>query len=251
MQWEEDGEACRWLFAGLVGVGAEEIALSPTVSSAAGLVAASLPGGRGRQRRPLRGRLHLDAPAVARARSGAASSCACGSWTSSSHAVDERTALVAVSSVQSADGALADLDGLRATGARLFVDATQAVGPLPVDVEGIDYLVAHSYKWLFCPRGLTFLYVRPGRLDEIEPWTAGWKSRLESVRALLRAARTDAGRPPARRLARLARSRRRPARPRAGRLARRGADRRPRSRRSRDDSRLSWCFRSRLRRSCA
>ena len=33
------------------------------------------------------------------------------------------------------------------------------------------------YKWLLCPRGLAFLYVSPERRAEIEPWTAGWKSR--------------------------------------------------------------------------
>src|SRR5262249_54757943 len=93
--------------------------------------------------------------------------------------VDDRTALVVLSAVQSSDGAVADLDALRATGARLFVDATQAVGAVPVDVRGIDYLAAHPYKWLCSPRGLAFLYVRSDLLDEIQPWTAGWKSRDE------------------------------------------------------------------------
>jgi selenocysteine lyase/cysteine desulfurase len=90
--------------------------------------------------------------------------------------VDERTALVAVSSVQSADGTVADLDALKGTGARLFVDGTQAVGAVPTDLDGVDYLVTHAYKWLLSPRGLAFLYVRPERRAEIEPWTAGWKS---------------------------------------------------------------------------
>jgi selenocysteine lyase/cysteine desulfurase len=90
--------------------------------------------------------------------------------------VDERTALVAVSSVQSADGTVADLGALKRTGARLFVDGTQAVGAVPTDLEGVDYLVTHAYKWLLSPRGLAFLYVRPERRAEIEPWTAGWKS---------------------------------------------------------------------------
>jgi selenocysteine lyase/cysteine desulfurase len=44
------------------------------------------------------------------------------------------------------------------------------------DVDGVDYLVSHAYKWLLSPRGLAFLYVRPERRAEIEPWTAGWKS---------------------------------------------------------------------------
>ncbi len=92
-------------------------------------------------------------------------------------AVDERTAIVSVSLVQSAEGRVVDLDALRATGARIFLDATQAVGAYPVDVEGVDFLVAHAYKWLLCPRGLAFFYAEPERRLEIEPWTAGWKSR--------------------------------------------------------------------------
>jgi selenocysteine lyase/cysteine desulfurase len=176
--WEEDGEACRALFAGLVGVAAENVALLPALSSAAGLVAASLPAERGDNVvlyeddftstllpwQALAGRgVELRAVALPQLTS----------------AIDERTALVVASSVQSSDGALADLESLRATGVPLFVDATQAVGAVPVDARGIHYLAAHSYKWLLCPRGLTFLYVSPERLAAIEPWTAGWKSRLE------------------------------------------------------------------------
>ena len=78
-------------------------------------------------------------------------------------AVDERTALVSVSLVQSAEGRVVDLDALRATGAPIFLDATQAVGAYPIDLTGVDYLVAHGYKWLLCPRGLTFFYVSPER----------------------------------------------------------------------------------------
>jgi selenocysteine lyase/cysteine desulfurase len=174
--WEEDGEACRSLFAGLVGARAEDVALLHTLSAAAGLVAASLPvrpgdnivlygrdftsamlPWKGLERRDVELRLHpLEELASA---------------------VDERTVLVAVGAVQSADGAVADLAGLRETGVRLFVDATQAVGAGPFEVEGLDYVAAHPYKWMCSPRGLAFLYVRPDRLEEIEPWSAGWKSR--------------------------------------------------------------------------
>ncbi len=176
LQWEEDGEACRSLFAGLVAAAPEDVALVTALSSAAGLVAASIPAGAGDNvvlfeedfastLLPWRGLAARGVELRLRPLAELAD------------AVDERTALVAVSSVQSADGSVADLDALRATGARLFVDATQAVGAVPVDVEGIDYLAAHPYKWLCSPRGLAFLYVRRERLDEIEPWTSGWKSR--------------------------------------------------------------------------
>jgi selenocysteine lyase/cysteine desulfurase len=175
-QWEDDGEACRALFAGLVGARPEDVALLPALSSAAGLVAASLGAGPGDNivlcagdftstLLPWRGLEKRGVELRVRPLTGLV------------EAVDGRTALVAVSSVQSADGALADLEGLKATGARLFVDATQAVGAVPVDVEGVDFLAAHPYKWLLAPRGLGFLYVRRERLQEVEPWTAGWKSR--------------------------------------------------------------------------
>jgi selenocysteine lyase/cysteine desulfurase len=176
--WEEDGETCRSLFASLVGARLEDIALLHAVSAAAGLIAASLPVRAGDNvvlydrdftstMLPWRGLERNGVELRLRPLEGLAS------------AVDERTVLVAVSAVQSADGAVADLAALRETGARLFVDATQAVGAGPFDVNQLDYVAAHPYKWLCSPRGLAFLYVRPDHLEEIEPWTSGWKSAAE------------------------------------------------------------------------
>lgn len=67
------------------------------------------------------------------------------------------------------DGRLIDLERLagplRAQGAAIVVDATQAVGVLPVDVRRLaaDYLVFPTYKWLLGPYTLAFLYVAPHR----------------------------------------------------------------------------------------
>jgi selenocysteine lyase/cysteine desulfurase len=175
--WEEDGEACRRLFAQLIGGRAEDVAILPAVSAAAGLVAASLTAAAGDNvvlfeedftstLLPWRGLADRGLELRLRPLAELA------------EAVDEGTALVAVSSVQSANGAVADLEALRATGARLFLDATQAVGAVPVDARDGDYIAAHPYKWLCTPRGLAFLHVRRERLGEVEPWTAGWKSSL-------------------------------------------------------------------------
>jgi selenocysteine lyase/cysteine desulfurase len=175
-QWEQDGEECRALFASLVGARAEDVALLPALSAAAGLVAASLPARRGDNivlieddftstLLPWRG---LEARGV---------ELRLRPFDDLLTAVDDRTALVAVSLVQSANGAVVDFASLTETGARVFVDATQAVGAIPVDAGSVDYLAAHPYKWLCAPRGLAFLSVRRDRLDEITPWTAGWKSR--------------------------------------------------------------------------
>ncbi|MGH2995486.1 MAG: aminotransferase class V-fold PLP-dependent enzyme [Gaiellaceae bacterium] len=175
LRWEEDGEACRALFARLVGAEARDVALVSAVSVATGLVAASLPTSPGDNivlcERDFTSTIFpwvgLEGRGVEiRARP----------LEELAGAVDERTALLAVSLVQSSDGAVADLEALKATGVRLFVDATQAAGGVPVSVARLDYLAAHAYKWLLCPRGLAFLWVKPERLDEIEPWTSGWKA---------------------------------------------------------------------------
>ena len=59
-------------------------------------------------------------------------------------------------------------------GAIFCVDATQALGRVPVSVEGVDFLVASSYKWLFTPHGLGITYCAPELLDRLKPATAGW-----------------------------------------------------------------------------
>ena len=93
-------------------------------------------------------------------------------------AIDGRTALVAVSAVQSADGRLADLDAIEAAaahhGALTFVDATQACGWLPLDAGRFDYLAASAYKWLLSPRGTSFMAVRPAAAERLQPHLAGW-----------------------------------------------------------------------------
>jgi selenocysteine lyase/cysteine desulfurase len=89
-------------------------------------------------------------------------------------AVTRRTTLVAVSAVQSADGRVADLDALAATGARVLLDTTQAVGWLPVDAGRFAYTVCGGYKWLLAPRGTCFFTVQDGLDDELLPHAAGW-----------------------------------------------------------------------------
>ena len=93
-------------------------------------------------------------------------------------AVAPGTALVAVSAVQSADGQVADLDSLdratAATGTRVLLDTTQAVGRLPVDAGRFAYTTGGGYKWLLGPRGTCFATIRPDALDTLVPHAAGW-----------------------------------------------------------------------------
>jgi selenocysteine lyase/cysteine desulfurase len=67
------------------------------------------------------------------------------------------------------DGAIIDLDriapAVHAAGAALVVDATQAVGAMPVDVARWqpDFLAFPTYKWVLGPYSLAFLYAAPHR----------------------------------------------------------------------------------------
>jgi selenocysteine lyase/cysteine desulfurase len=92
-------------------------------------------------------------------------------------AVGPDTALVAVSSAQSADGRLADLAAVREAarrhGARTLVDTTQSTGWLPLSAAGFDYTVCGAYKWLVGPRGASFLTV-PEDFGDLRPLHAGW-----------------------------------------------------------------------------
>jgi selenocysteine lyase/cysteine desulfurase len=86
--------------------------------------------------------------------------------------------LIAVSSVQSSNGLIADLDGLLAirerTGAKLLVDTTQSCGWLPIDASRFDFVVCSAYKWLLCPRGVAFMATKEEHLDSLQPAAAGW-----------------------------------------------------------------------------
>jgi selenocysteine lyase/cysteine desulfurase len=97
-------------------------------------------------------------------------------------AIDDATVLVAVSEVLSSDGARQDLALLRqacdAAGARLLVDATQSLGVLR-PFTAADYLIAHGYKWLLCPRGVAFLAAKPERHRELRPPIPNWRTGIQ------------------------------------------------------------------------
>lgn len=98
--------------------------------------------------------------------------------------------LVAVSAVQFQSGLRMPLEKMaelcHAYGAELFVDAIQALGAVPIDVQqtGIDYLAAGGHKFLLGLEGAGLLYIRKERLEKLSLGLAGWTGHVDAFRFL-------------------------------------------------------------------
>lgn len=95
-------------------------------------------------------------------------------------AMDDDTALLAVSAVQYASGVRMDLPRLaaacRARGVLFCVDAIQQVGALPFDVSasGADFVAFGAHKWLLGPEGLGVLWMRAEWRERLRLHAFGW-----------------------------------------------------------------------------
>jgi cysteine desulfurase / selenocysteine lyase len=187
---ERSADHARSMVARLIGAATSDVALIPSVSSTAGLVAAQFgpanPGDNiviGQREyssnhfpwRQLAGKGYdvrqvpfrdggLQPEDVARR-------------------VDERTQLVAFAGVQSATGHRSDIAAIstvaRNVGAIVFVDGAQLVGALPVaqDLPYVDVLVAPDHKFLLnAGRGMGYCYLSPAAQQRFIPINAGWRA---------------------------------------------------------------------------
>ena len=95
-------------------------------------------------------------------------------------AIDEHTALVAVTHVAFRSSALLDAAAVAAraheVGALVLLDTYQSAGTVPIDVGalGVDLLVGGSVKWLLGGPGTGYLYARPEVATTLAPRLVGW-----------------------------------------------------------------------------
>jgi selenocysteine lyase/cysteine desulfurase len=187
---EQAADNARSAVARLLGAKASDIALIPSVSSAAGLVAAQLgrasPGDNvviGEREyssnhfpwRQLAGKGY-DVRQVAFRNGGLEPEDV-------SECLDAGTRLVAFSGVQSATGHRSDIAAISGlahnVGAVVFVDGTQMVGAVPVggDLQRVDVLAASDHKFLLnAGRGMGYCYLSPAVQRRFTPINAGWKA---------------------------------------------------------------------------
>lgn len=101
--------------------------------------------------------------------------------------VDDKTAAVAISHVEYANGFRHDMRAISEIahehGAYVIVDAIQSTGAVSVDVkrDNIDFLTASCYKWLLSPPGAGYLYVREELIQKFEPPFTGWASVKQEI----------------------------------------------------------------------
>jgi selenocysteine lyase/cysteine desulfurase len=161
-------------YGALAGVPVDSVVMAGNVSAALGLVAAAVPDGS--RVATLAGEFTSTTfPFAAQAGRGV---------TLTELTPDELVAsaadfdVVTASLVQSANGAVLDVDGLRkalaGTDTLTVVDITQALGWKTVDLGWVDVTVAAVYKWLLAPRGTAWMSLsdRVGRF--ITPHAANW-----------------------------------------------------------------------------
>jgi selenocysteine lyase/cysteine desulfurase len=187
---EQAAGNARSTAARLIGAAASDIALIPSVSSAAGLVAAQFgpasPGDNIVIGQREYSSNHFPWRQLAQKgydvrqvpfRNGGLEPEDVG------ERVDTGTRLVAFSGVQAATGHRSDIAAIsglaRKAGAIVFVDGSQMVGALPVadDLRHVDVLVAPDHKFLLnAGRGMGYCYLSPTVQGRFTPINAGWRA---------------------------------------------------------------------------
>ena len=171
--WGQSTEDARAVFARLVGVDVDRVAVGSTVSELVGSVVTALPPGTRvvvpeieftSTLFPLLVQRRLDVRPVP--------------FADLVRAIDQDVGAVAFSAVQMSTGEVADVDAIvsaaAGVGAITLCDATQALGWLPLDAGRFDALVCSAYKWLMAPRGSAFLTASERLLGSAVPHSAGW-----------------------------------------------------------------------------
>jgi len=96
------------------------------------------------------------------------------------NALNSRTRVLSISSVQYATGLKMNLeklgDACQKAQCLFCVDAIQSIGAVKVDVQQyqIDFLMADGHKWMLAPEGLALFYCRASRLEELNLQQFGW-----------------------------------------------------------------------------
>lgn len=103
--------------------------------------------------------------------------------------INERTLLVSIPYVCYRNGVRSDVEAVikmaHERGAKVLVDAYQAIGAIPVSATdlGADFIAGGCLKYLLGTAGMAFMYVRDSESENLVPTTSGWFAQ-ENVHAM-------------------------------------------------------------------
>jgi selenocysteine lyase/cysteine desulfurase len=182
--FDEPARAGRAAYAALAGVPADSVAMGGSVSAVLALVAAALPDGA--RVATLAGEFTSTTfPFAAQAARGVTvTELTAAELVSSAAEFD----LVTASLVQSVNGAVLDVDDLRAgvdgTGTLTVIDVTQAMGWKHLDLGWVDVTAAATYKWLLAPRGVAWMSLSDRVARIMTPHAANWYAGEDPWRSI-------------------------------------------------------------------
>lgn len=172
--FDEPVRIARAGYAALAGVPVDSVAMGGSVSAVLGLVAAAIPDG---SRVAVRAGEFTSTTFPFAAQSGRGVTV---TELDGPELVTRATEfdVVAVSLVQSADGAVLDVDALRngvaGTDTLTVIDVTQAVGWKRLELGWADVTAAAAYKWLLAPRGTAWMSLSDRVAQIMTPHAANW-----------------------------------------------------------------------------
>ena len=181
LEWFDDMDGIRATIGRLIHCSADDIAFVQNASSALAVLISGLEWKSGDRVITLQGEFPNNLYALGALGARGVEFIECP-WERFYGSVNHRTRLVLLSSANYTTGFVPPLEEistfLRGRNVLLFVDGTQSVGALQFDAGRVqpDMLAVHGYKWLLCPNGAGFLYVRPELRAQLPPNVIGWRS---------------------------------------------------------------------------
>jgi selenocysteine lyase/cysteine desulfurase len=185
-RWVEEYENARTAFARFIGAEQDEVAVVPSASAGINSVASALHFGKRRKivmgefEFPTMGQIWLaQRPRGAEVKFLEAKNgriCA----ECYARAIDEQTLIVPVTQVCFMNGFRSDVASIvkeaHERGALVMLDGYQDCGTRPMDVKalGVDFYVTGALKYLLCPSGIAFLYIRRDLIRSLTPTVTGW-----------------------------------------------------------------------------
>jgi selenocysteine lyase/cysteine desulfurase len=186
-RWVEQYEAARASFANFIGAKPDEVAIVSCASAGISAIASALDFGGGRRKVvmgefefPTMGQIWLAQQVRGAEIQFIASQDGRIPASEYAKAIDETTLIVPVTGVCFMNGARSDVQAVatlaRERGALVMLDDYQDCGTRPIDVKALelDFYVSGALKYLLCPSGIAFMYVRSELIRSLTPTITGW-----------------------------------------------------------------------------